>query len=441
MKLVAALIIILAGVLRCQKKVEDHGTQQALEVTADSSHYQINIPSGDILYDKILGSLVGSAIGDAMGAPTEMWDRKQRQTSYGYIEALDPSFIDPSPEGLWGFNLPPGTTTDDTRWKYLAGHFVSGHISSFYLPQGPDPFVFSQYIVDSYRDQVTRLKETPGFDPENIEDNMRRLSWLQEWAQVAEPYSKKDLEGYTGALHRFYGGELLCAGMLYAPALALPYPGDPEKAYAAAYRLGIFDQGYARDITGLTAALVAAAMSSGATTESIMEVFHTVDPNNYFRRRLFGRIAFRTFQEAQRISQSARSVSQCERKELTIPVINQDTLRSCRMQQAFSLLDQRNQDTPAHAQEILLVSLTAMLYSDFDFQDSMEFITNYGRDNDTSGAVAGAILGAYHGFQKLPEASRNQVLETNRNHLGIDLEDLARQLTESIIAASTASTS
>ena len=29
-----------------------------------------------VYYDKVLGALVGSAIGDAMGASTEMWHRK-----------------------------------------------------------------------------------------------------------------------------------------------------------------------------------------------------------------------------------------------------------------------------------------------------------------------------------------------------------------------------
>ena len=38
--------------------------------------------SKEVLYDKILGALVGSAIGDAMGASTEMWHRKDIQEKY-----------------------------------------------------------------------------------------------------------------------------------------------------------------------------------------------------------------------------------------------------------------------------------------------------------------------------------------------------------------------
>ena len=396
-------------------------TDTAMEIVPDTLDYAIQIPAADTLYDKILGSLVGSAIGDAMGAPTEMWSRQDRRQSYGHVEALDPSFIDPSPEGLWDFHLPSGTTTDDTRWKNLVGNYLIKQMSDFYVSSGPDPYKFADLILDSYQQEVKKLKKISSDDPVDIEYRVRRLNWLQEWAMVADPFVKKDLEAYTTALHRFYGGDLLCAGMLYAPALGIPYPGDPYTAYQAGHRLGIFDQGYARDITGLTAALTAAAMAPNATKESIMEVFRTVDPHNYFRSRLFGREAFKTYRTAMNIAQTAHQ---------------KDTLYSEQLQHAFELLDGQNQHSPAHAQEILLVTITSILFSDFDFQRSMEFIVNYGRDNDTSGAVAGAILGAYIGYNGLPPL-KQKVIETNRKNLGIDLETLARQLTDEMIRLST----
>jgi len=435
MKALFAIAVVTIGFFSCRQAGDAPARQTPMAVVGDTSQYQIIIPSRDSLYNKILGSLVGSAIGDAMGAPTEMWNRKDRQTSYGYVKALDPSFIDPSPEGLWDFHLPTGTTTDDTRWKFLVGKYITKELTTFYQLQGPDPYSFAKHIRTAYLDEVRRLKETPGYDPEDIEGNIRRMAWLQEWAQVAEPFAAKDLEGYTSALHRFYGGELLCAGMLYAPVVALPYPGHPEKAYQASYRLGIFDQGYARDITGLTSALVSAALPYEATPESIMEVFRQVDPNDYFRRRLFGRVAFRTYQEAQRINQRAKEIAECPEGKIVLPILNGDSLATCQLEYAYKRLDQQNQDAPAHAQEILLVTVTAILFSDFDFQSSMEFITNYGRDNDTSGAVAGAILGAYHGFDQLPGSLKQQVLETNRTNLGIDLEVLAATITDTIIRA------
>ena len=431
MRITILVVSIPLLLLSCQSKTDQQTYGPNMEVNLEAPAYQLQIPSNDSLYNKILGSLVGSAIGDAMGAPTEMWSRQNRQISYGYVETLDPSFIDPSPEGLWDFHLPPGTTTDDTRWKSLVGSYAANNLASFYEPEGPDPYQFSEHILHAYQLEVQRLKESPIDDPMDIEHNMRRLTWLQEWAMVAKPFAARDLEAYTTALHRFYGGDLLCAGMLYAPVIGLPYPGDPDQAYRAGFRLGIFDQGYARDITGLVASMVAAALPYDATQNSIMEVFRTVDPNDFFRSRLFGREAFKTFQAAETISKAAKELKMCH-NDLTIPLVDGDSLATCRLQTAFELLDERNQDSPAHAQEILLVKLTALMYRDFDFPEAMEFITNYGRDNDTSGAVAGAILGAYWGFDALPVSLRDQVLKTNKKNLGIDLETLASEITDKI---------
>lgn len=62
----------------------------------------------------------------------------------------------------------------------------------------------------------------------------------------------------------------------------------------------------------------------------------------------------------------------------------------------------------------------------------MQFIVNYGRDNDTVAAVAGMILGAKDGFSNLPADLRTEVLTVNKEVLGIDLEALAREMVENI---------
>ena len=101
--------------------------------------------------------------------------------------------------------------------------------------------------------------------------------------------------------------------------------------------------------------------------------------------------------------------------------------------QAFARLDELKQDFPFHAGEIHLINLTALMVSQWNFRDALSFVINYGRDNDTVGAVTGAILGAYYGYDKLPPDLTQTVLSTNKNRLGIDLEDLARQLTDTMM--------
>ena len=72
------------------------------------------------------------------------------------------------------------------------------------------------------------------------------------------------------------------------------------------------------------------------------------------------------------------------------------------------------------------------MFSKMDFSIALEFVINFARDNDTTGAVTGAILGGYWGFDKLPEDLARQVIATNKEDLGIDLEDLAQRFSADI---------
>ena len=214
------------------------------------------------------------------------------------------------------------------------------------------------------------------------------------------------------------------------------YSGRPTEAYEAAYELSIFDLGYARDISALTGAMVAAAMSPDASQSQVINVLRDVDPQGYFKSRLVGRSAYRILQEAQSIVHAVRQLPRSAMDSLyhpyprTLPI---DTLYWGQMQQAYAQLELRNQDLPFHAAEIHLVNLTALLLSDFDFEKALVFVVNYGRDNDTTGAVTGAILGAYWGADKLPPSMKEAVLRTDASVVETNLKDLAARLTDQII--------
>lgn len=404
----------------------------------DEEDYQDIRLTDSVLYDRILGSLVGSAIGDAMGAPTEMWDQYAISEEYGHVDSLDRLMRIPSPEGPWDFNLPPGAGTDDTRWKNLMVQFaVREH--SYRSPEYPLEFSalrFSDFLNERYAASIANLKQTPGLEPEPLEAAMRRLTWLQEWARVSRAYAAGDIDGYRDALARFYGGEMACAGLLYAPILGAVFPGRPEAAYNAGYELSLFDLGYARDITAMTAALTATAFSPGTTLDTFVSVMREVDPQGYFRSRLLGRVAYQQFRQARTIVRAARRVSAEEVAKMDIRLPDRypyDSLYYAQTLKAYELLARAKQDAPFHAGEIHLINLTALLFSDFHFQPAMEFVTNYGRDNDTVAAVTGAIIGALRGFEALPVDQRELVLRVNRELLGIDLELRARELTDAIL--------
>ncbi len=401
MKNIGSILFLVIIYTSCQKpENETQFTQESIT--------EINLTEAE-LYDKVLGNLVGSAIGDAMGAPTEMWSRESIQLEYGHVADLDSMVREASPEGTWETNLPAGGTTDDTRWKKLTYQYLTTQNSKDLKAAD-----FVQTILNEYLAAIANYKKINSTEPEPFEENTLHVAWLQEWAKVAKPYLAKDVDGYADALSRFYGGEMVCAGLLYAPAIGVFYPNDPEKAYKEMYELSIYDQGYARDISALAAAMTAAGMKKNATQNVMLDVLRSVDPQGYFKSRLVGRSSYRILRQALIILRDAKADKENP------------------MKKAFELLDQNQQDMPFHAGEIHLQVLTAMLFSDFDFQKTMEFLVNYGRDNDTTAAIAGGILGAYTGFEKLP-ADKWKVIKVAKEELGIDLEKLAKDLTLKII--------
>jgi len=417
------IIVLSFLVLACQTKSEK--TAPNLPQTTTSL-------TPDELYDKVLGVLLGSAIGDAMGAPTEMWLREGIRLEYGFVDKLDSMVRAPSAEGTWAYNLPAGGTTDDTRWKKLTFEFLLTQPNSGNLDAG----AFAAFVVKQYETNLKRLKKTEGFNLEPYEMNLMRVAWLQEWARVAKPYSEKNYAAYADSMSRFYGGEMVCAGLLYAPAVGAFYPENPLEAYHQMYKISLFDVGYARDISGLAAAMTAEAMRKKPSQKAVINVARNIDPQNFFKSHLVGRSAYRILQQAHTIVSETKKIEtkEIDFKKFDFPKnLKADSLFVGRMYKAFELLDTHNQDVPFHAGEIDLQIITAMLFCDFNFEKTMAFLVNLGRDNDTTSAIAGGILGAYWGANQLPEKMKKQVLTTNKEKLGIDLEKLAKDLTEKIL--------
>ena len=378
-------------------------------------------------YDKILGALVGSAIGDAMGASTEMWRRNDIQLKYGYITGLTHAIREQSPEGPWEHNLLAGATTDDTRWKYFMVKYLSSHKTK------NNPRTFAKFITDYYGDLTETLStgETRT-NPDLLDDQIKKIDWIKEWARVALAYQKNPA-AYQKAQSRFYGGEMSCAGQLYSPIFGL-VAENPEEAYNMAYDNSIFDIGYAKDISALVAAMTNMAMRT-RNLDSILNTAFFIDPNGYQDSRLVGRIASSTADGA------IRNVLAIKQLVLIDSLVEKDTLLFkmpkgfqgsqkdwVRQEMVYSLLEKDEKAIAFHSGETWEILITALQFGEGDFLKTMQFIVNYGRDNDTVGAVAGMILGAKEGYQSLPKDLREEAIKVNRENIGIDLEALAAEL-------------
>ena len=406
-------IFICLLFLTCQNKTSD---KKATVLITELSQNELS--------DKVKGLVVGSAIGDAMGAPTEMWTREEIQNTYGWVTSLDPMVREVSPEGIWKANLPAGGTTDDTRWKALIVDFMALQ-NNLNL----DANAFSKHIIHAYEEYFDTYTSLKPVETKSLLATNLQVLWLQEWYKVSLAIQENDLIAYHKALGKFYGGEMVCAGLLYAPAIGLLYPGQPEKAYEQAFELSIFDLGLAKDISALSAAMTSAALTAAGDQNRVLNVLKDIDPEGYFSSRLVGRSSYRIFELARDIVSKAKD--SLDTKE---HLIDTSFIPDASIHRAYQLLDEHLQDMPFHAAEIHLQVLTAMLYNDFKFTETLIFLVNYGRDNDTTAAIAGAILGAYHGFKQLPEGMSKEVIEVNKELLDIDLEKIAEKQTQNISA-------
>jgi ADP-ribosylglycohydrolase len=428
--IVTVLVILTSVSCKDQKADIDIPEPKKLAYAQDSL-----ILNKEELYDKVLGALVGSAIGDAMGASTEMWHRSDIQHKYGYITGLTPAERIQSPEGTWEHNLNAGATTDDTRWKY----FMVSYFNT-YSPE-LNPKHFTKFITDYYQSIASKLGDTEILEsPDALDARLEKVDWIKEWARVALAY-QKGTEEYLEAQNRFYGGEMSCAGMLYTPMFGLLEP-NPEMAYLTAYKHSLFDIGYAKDISGLVAAMTHMAMRT-TDMDSILNAAVFIDPMRYQDSRLVGRLSYNTADAARKYVnlsheiEISESTAMTDSLEIKTPEHFNGTKTDWAQQDfVYGLLEKNKKAIAFHAGEIWQILIAGLAFGDGDFEKSIQFIVNYGRDNDTVAAVAGMILGAKGGYNNLPLELRTEVLLVNKEQLGIDLEELASRMVATILPES-----
>lgn len=420
MIVVSTLIMIVA----CKKKDARVDLKSPKEIAYASDTLKLSEAER---YDKILGALVGSAIGDAMGVSTEMWHRNDIRLKYGYINGIPAAVMPRSSEGIWGSNLMAGATTDDTRWKYLTVNYLLAH------KKDKGPATFAKYIVDYYTDLVKSLGDKDmQSNPDVLDSEIEKVNWIKEWARVAIAYNKSP-EDYQKAQNRFYGGEMSCAGQLYTPLFGL-VTDTPEEAYKMAYEHALFDLGYAKDISGLVAAMTQMAMRT-QNMDSIINTVTFVDPYHYQDSRLVGRIVYKTANTAVKKvlalkeSMLVDSLTTKDSLAFNMPKGFKGTQKDWMLQESlYRFLENDKKAIAFHAGEIWQILITALQFGEGDFTKNLQFIVNYGRDNDTVGAVAGMILGARDGYSNLPKDLKEEIVKVSRENMGIDLEVLAREI-------------
>jgi ADP-ribosylglycohydrolase len=346
------------------------------------------------LYDAVYGSLIAGAIGDALGSPTEgmYWTdiRQKYRNTGGRITELEPGsarntgphYGDPTAPAT-----PPGTFTDDTTLRYYlcmaiiraGGRVTPDEFASVWLERlNPNRFWLNERLV------LTKLRI--GMNP-----------W--DTGKGTPP---------TG-----------CATMAISP-IGIINAGDPRQAYQDAFNIAFVNQDNEdRDAAATAAAAVAAAFLPGATPRSVVETMLQYSSNPVQRTLI---LTLDLIENSQDIDEFAERFY-TRMLDWTWPQLRWTKERH------FS----------GSSLEILPLTVAAILFTTGDVNQSMIEAASLGRDCDTTASLAGCIMGAIHGAEKIRkdwieavETANTSFFEEAYGNAGANFGFLAQQLVEMI---------
>ena len=325
----------------------------------------------DVAIDRALGTLLGVAIGDAMGMPSQTLPRQQIFAIYGHID----NFVAATADQPVSAGLPAGAITDDTEQCLLLARHLLGRRGGF------DESVWASELLAWERETRAR----------GVND-------------LLGPATKRAIEALqSGTLAEDAGrfGTTNGAAMRIAP-LGVATPMEPLEAFldkvAATCRL----THNTPDAIGAAAA-VAAVVSAGVDGADFDEALS---------------IALAAARTGERRVALGRMTSIAERIERALAFAQDKSGQAAadRIADAVGV-------SVAAAESVPMAFAVARLAGG-DPWEAAVLAANVGDDTDTIGAIAAGMCGACRGASAIPADKTRKVVETNR----LDLRPLAEGL-------------
>jgi ADP-ribosylglycohydrolase len=307
----------------------------------------------------VYGSLIGGAIGDALGAPVEGLYYTEIRERHGKVTDLMPGL------GNTG-KYYGGSTGDRYRDAYDGPPPVIGWFS--------DDTTMRHYLCLAIARKGGRVTPDDYRDVLVEKLNPNRV-WANERALLAK--LKAGVNPWESGRGMIPAG---CATMAIAP-IGIINAGNPAQAYQDGFNIAFVDQeGHNRDGAATMAAGVASAFAPGATVERVLEAMR--EHSSYLMRRAI---------------------------ELTLDLAyGSKTVDEFAAKYYARMLDWSWPSPPGHAWdkehffsgntvELVPITMAILHLCRGEVNQSMIEAASFGRDCDTTASMAGSIAGALRG--------------------------------------------
>ncbi|MFD9189821.1 ADP-ribosylglycohydrolase family protein [Streptomyces phaeochromogenes] len=349
------------------------------------------------LEERITRSLVGAAVGDALGGPVEGYSPEQIAERHG---GRVHGIVGPWNGDDWRTARPiapyhkgDGHVTDDTLMTHALVRVyakVRDHL---------DAYAVADHLVP---DLMTTPRWIPELEAEALP--LHRIFLAEKWLVTRIHY------GHTDPREAGTGNIVNCGAAMYMAPVGLVNAANPAGAYAEALDIaGAHQSSYGREAAGVFAAGVAAACTPGATPDSVVEACLSLAKDGT-------RAAIETVCDtASRYSDFESALVPLRQAVAPYDTVGPDY-------RAPSLGARR--PSRIHSIEELPVALAMLLISRGDYRHAVLGSVNYGRDCDSIATMSGALAGALGA--EIPPDWAKTVAESSR----LDLQAPATTLTE-----------
>lgn len=346
-----------------------------------------NKPPDSELRSKIAGMIYGTLIGDAAGGPPEFrgailrsdLGRKEAALTNDEIEKLAERFQlsaypwDVGMFGVWEKKAPPGSVTDDSRWKMITLNALK------------------KSVVPDKEDFLTAVDEYPGQVPPKYKGYAEK--WLSEYRL-----------SFSGQLpdDRLWGGvPTLMGQMTFAPLSGL-YPYHLHEGYQAIWSINPFDHAQSLDINTAVLVGLAKALEKDATLDAAITAIARTDPHR------FQNVPWTKRRMQVWLDSAERFVERAEGSPAKL----------------FRMLDDRLEARQGwDAWVPIVVFLSCAKLTKENPLATLQLTLEYGADTDSYAQLAGAYMGALHGVDIFPESMRSIVRKQLREDYGVDPEE------------------